>query len=222
MNGVQHPLPVACISQSNGLNDPFTGGLSSYGLVLMVAFSLLRRDHFPHSTAGPNFDPGLIQESHPDESLNPGGSPNVDVISEGQQSDEQRDAVQAHPALPYPRYQSEEEKEPGEDNGFTARPPSPGQTDSASDPPSPPKSETHETPTKKILTPWVGRQRGFWHRSSLVEEGSGERDIFSSGSRSKSSGQVGTQTLGRGRPNASSWDRCSNGVGIGVARNALV
>ena len=53
--------------QRKSLNDPYTGGLSSYGLVLMVAFALLRRDHFPPSPTGPSFaDADFIERPSPD------------------------------------------------------------------------------------------------------------------------------------------------------------
>lgn len=72
------PCPFRTLSsdcQSKGLNDPYTGGLSSYGLVLMVAFALLRRDHFPPSPSGmpsgmpsgPSFaEADFIQRKTPD------------------------------------------------------------------------------------------------------------------------------------------------------------
>ncbi len=55
------PCLVFLFRQSKGLNDPFTGGISGYGLTLMVAFALLQRDHFPPSPAGSS----LIQQSSP-------------------------------------------------------------------------------------------------------------------------------------------------------------
>lgn len=47
--------------QNKGLNDVWTGGISGYGLVLMVSFALLQRDHFPSSPAGSSF----VQQSNP-------------------------------------------------------------------------------------------------------------------------------------------------------------
>lgn len=88
--------------QNKGLNDVWTGGISGYGLVLMVAFALLQRDHFPPSPAGSSF----IQQSN----ITP---------TERQADVEQRDDT-------CPRKLSSKE---GPDRNDFAVPPSPGQAD---------------------------------------------------------------------------------------------
>lgn len=93
--------------QSKGLNDPFTGGISGYGLTLMVAFALLQRDHFPPSPAGSS----LIQQSSP-------------TPTEDQAYVEELETVR-------PRSLSSVQKR-GSDRNDSPVPPSPGQVDSLS------------------------------------------------------------------------------------------
>lgn len=151
--------------QSNGMNDPFTGGLSSYGLVLMVAFALLRRDHFPPSPSGPCVvDRDLPQQCKSDPSS---VTPRSDS-EEAQDRDECLD-TSLHPAdaSQVCRFAPEERSEV--DAYYF--PPSPGHAEGF--PPSslssPPQSEPHVAPTSRKTAASVGRQRGFWLPSSLAE-----------------------------------------------------
>lgn len=140
------PLLLTC--QSKGLNDPFTGGLSSYGIVLMVAFALLQRDHFPPSPV----EPGLVKRS------------SSDLTSTAEEPDGE------DPEAGRPRTLSSiaEARSHGDEFSF---PPSPGHTDGF--PPSP-KVNIREPPIKKKAAPSVGnRRQRFWQRSSLVETGGG-------------------------------------------------
>ncbi|CBN74279.1 conserved unknown protein [Ectocarpus siliculosus] len=167
--------------QSRGLNDPFTGGLSSYGLVLMVTFALLQRDHFPPSP-GSNF----LQRSS-------SGSAPAEDQADGAQPEASRPRT-----LPS-RCQPADVKD-------VPVPPSPGHASSF--PPSP-KAKPREAPVKKIrkrAAPSVSRQR-FWQPSSFVESRWGRTLSMASGARAANAlnEQEKTQASGGGR--ISSWDR---------------
>ncbi|CAM9912128.1 unnamed protein product, partial [Scytosiphon promiscuus] len=132
--------------QSKGLNDPFTGGLSSYGIVLMVAFALLQRDHFPPSPV----DSGLVQRA---------GS---DFTSTDETDGDQSEAGR-------PKFLSSITEATSRKDEFSV-PPSPGHTDCV--PPSP-KGSTRQRPTKKKAASSISnRRQRFWQRSSLVETAS--------------------------------------------------
>lgn len=180
--------PLAFCLQSRGLNDPFTGGLSSYGLVLMVTFALLQRDHFPPSP-GSNF----LQRSS-------SGSAPAEDQADGAQPEASRPRT-----LPS-RCQPADVKD-------VPVPPSPGHASSF--PPSP-KAKPREAPVKKIrkrAAPSVGRQR-FWQPSSFVESRSGRTVSMASGARAANAlnEQEKTQTSGGGR--ISSWDRYGYGAQV--------
>eukprot|EP00903_Cladosiphon_okamuranus_P014633 g13569.t1 len=101
------PLTIVLKSllQSKGLNDVWTGGISGYGLVLMVAFALLQRDHFPPSPSGSSF----VQQSNPTPTER-----QADVEQPEQAEDERQRALSS---------------QEGSDRNDFVIPPSPGQAD---------------------------------------------------------------------------------------------
>lgn len=173
------------LCQSKGLNDPFTGGISSYGLVLMVAFALLQRDHFPPSPAGSSFvDPGFIRPPSPDP------TPTEEQVVEQPET--------ARPRTPSSQGHAIAQEEL--DGNDFAVPPSPGHADVLTLSLS---AGTQEDPTRKKERPSTRRQR-FWQCSSLT------RDSLNSIGITRASKELhGTQTSG-GTRSRSSWDRCGH------------
>ncbi|CAM9715747.1 unnamed protein product, partial [Hapterophycus canaliculatus] len=161
--------------QSKNLNDPFTGGLSSYGIVLMVAFALLQRDHFPPSPV----DSSRAQRS---------GS---ELTATAEETDDE------HPEAGGPRNLSSIAEAKSDGDEFSV-PPSPGHTHAF--PPSP-KGNVQKPPMKKKAAPSIGnRRQRFWQRSSLVETGSG-----STGYMLATKGMEETRKSWDSRPRQQHW-----------------
>lgn len=174
----------------------------------MVAFALLRRDHFSPSPAGARFvDPDFIQRSSPHPSPNLRATAALDREPEGKASGEQQNVQ--HPTVSSPGCQPVPEKgSDGSDSYFV--PPSPGHADGSylSYLPSSPMSRVRKAPIRKGVTSMVGRQRGFWQHSSFAEGGSGRTGLFSSGTLARIRLDETDTSGGAGR-SMSYWDRCS-------------
>lgn len=181
--------------QRKALNDPFTGGLSSYGLVLMVAFALLRRDTFSTAanTTRTNTNTAVETQTRPDDrELNRGPLPS-----------------------PMGRADSPRKDECGRGCACEDAPPSPSQGHSPCSPPSLALAKQSKCFSGKagrtIGLSSLGRQRGFWQRSSLSENRSTAMAMLAAHTQKI----VGT---GEGRPSAAEgrdafnvdvfWDRC--------------
>lgn len=181
----QSPIPVissvwrSFFEQRKALNDPFTGGLSSYGLVLMVAFALLRRDTLSTTTSARANDRELD-----------GG-----------------------PLPPMGRADSPRKNDCGHGCACEDAPPSPCQGHTPCSPPSLAKQTKYfgGKAGRTIGLSSLGRQRGFWQRSSLSENRSTAMAMLAAHTHKI----VGT---GEGRPSAARgrntfnvdvfWDRC--------------
>lgn len=171
----------------------------------MIAFALLRRDHFPPPPTGARFtDQDYTTQTHPNHSPNPPAPPAIDHGAEEQGSDEQ-----LHTRSPAPAsclHVSTAEKGSGADDYLV--PPSPGQADGCSSSfPSPPQPKIQATSTTAKPTTSFGKQRGFWQISFLGEGSSSSTGTFASSARARSRlGETPTSSGGgRGSPY---WDRC--------------
>lgn len=143
----QPPFP-----QNNGLNDPFTGGLSSYGLVLMVTFSLLHRDQFSSSSEHRFDDSGFTRRDH--------SSPSPTAESAGQD----QGGVKHEVDKLVTGHQTEEVEICAPPPGAKAFLPdslSPGTPDA------PAESRSRRPRTS------IGGKRGFWQPSSLEVNANG-------------------------------------------------
>lgn len=165
------------------MNDPFTGGLSSYGLILMVAFALLRRDHFPPSPAGPCIvDRDLVKRCHSD------STPSV-LHGHGDSEETDKSSKDVDAPGAYPSYPSPPESQSAVEMFTSPAPPSPGHEEtfpSSCYILSPAKSEASIAPVNKRAVASVGRQRGFWQPSSLAEHGANSWVTGESGARRRS------------------------------------
>lgn len=142
----------------------------------MVAFALLRRDHFPPSPAGPCIvDQDFVERCHSD------STPRVPHGDSEEMNKNSKD-VDAPGTYPPPP-----ESSPTVET-FTP-PPSPGHEDSFPSSyciSSPPKSEPTIATVNKRVVASVGRQRGFWQPSSLAEHGADSWVRGGSGARWRS------------------------------------
>lgn len=174
-----YPRSSLCPCQNKGLNDVWTGGISGYGLVLMVAFALLQRDHFPPSPAGSSF----VQQSKP-----------TPTERQPQAADVEQPDNERPRELSFQRVLSSQE---GSDRNDFAVPPSPGQADKLHFPLPP---SLQRGPSRKRAGSSGGRQR-FWQRSSL----SGDRSNSTGPMLATQELKEALKSGGKGR--ASSWDR---------------
>lgn len=196
LNELRSSIPprADCSLQRDGLNDPFTGGLSSYGLVLMVAFALLRRDHFPPSPRGVCFaDPRVSHRSASNLSSDLQSTPSADDVAQDQSSDE--------------LLQCQSLAEASSDGDHFTVPPSPDHADgSTSGSLFSPK--IHGSPTRRSDMLSAGKQRGFWQRSSVLEGASdGTTGTFVDWSRAGTTKIRQPQAFAGDDGNMSCWDR---------------
>lgn len=179
------PLPVISsvwptfFKQRKALNDPFTGGLSSYGLVLMVAFALLRRDTFPTATSARANDRELDRS----------------------------------PLPPMGRADSSKNDDCGHGCACEDPPPSPCQGHAPCSPPSLAKQTKcfGSKAGRTIGLSSLGRQRGFWQRSSLSENRSTAMAMFAAHTHKIVGTDEGRPSAARGRDAFNVdvyWDRC--------------
>ncbi|CAM9492407.1 unnamed protein product [Sphacelaria rigidula] len=218
-NLVPLTLVLKSLLQNHGMNDPFTGGLSSYGLILMVAFALLRRDHFPPSPAGPCIvDRDLVKRCHSD------STPSVlHGHGDSEETDKSSKDVDAPGACP--SYPSPPESQSAVEMFTSPAPPSPGHEEtfpSSCYILSPAKSEASIAPVNKRAVASVGRQRGFWQPSSLAEHGANSWVTGESGARRRSKlDKAPMPTEGKSRM---LWDRPTqqHWVGSRTARAILM
>ena len=181
--------------------------------MLMVAFALLRRDHFPPSPSGmpsgPSFaDAEFMQRSTPDRTPSQRATPPPsDKEKEEHGGDEQPEETGPPTLSPRSRSVSDNRSDV-KDYDFSV-PPSPGHSDGF---PTPvlqfsPASKVEERSNKKALAPSVGRQRGFWQRPSLTRGGSGFTGMLARDARAGNR-TAKMQTPGADGQSMSSWDRC--------------
>lgn len=169
----------------------------------MIAFALLRRDHFPPSPAEARFvDQEYTERTHPNHNPNPPAPPAIGHGAEEFGSDEQ-----LHSQSPAPSsrlHVATTEPGPGADDYLV--PPSPGQADGCSSCfASAPEPKIQATSTRKKPTTLSGKQRGFWQCSFLGEGSSSSTGIFAGSARSRSGLNKTSRGGGRGLPY---WDRC--------------
>ena len=182
----------------------------------MVAFALLRRDHFPPSPSGipsgPSFaDADFIQRPTPDRTPSRRTAPpTLDREKEERGGDEQPDEQleETGPTTLSPRSRSVSENRPDVKDYDFSVPPSPGHSDGFPTPilQSSPASKVEQSSTKKTLAPSVGRQRGFWQRPSLARGGSGFTGMLARDARAGNR-TVKRQAAGVDGQTVSSWDR---------------
>ena len=202
---------LSVVLQKKGLNDPFTGGLSSYGLVLMVAFALLRRDTFSATAAASDkrFDDSGFDRQQPPLSPTRLGRP------DNQESD-------------------------GCGCEYQHIPPSPGHSEDSEDHSSRSLPPSTAFPIPKLRNPErgragrtvgpssLGRQRGFWRRSSFMNDRSTAMGTFAARPRHTDSHAININnrritSLGDGQPSEGHgknvfnvfWDRYVGLLGYG-------
>lgn len=185
------------------MNDPFRGGLSSYGLVLMVTFALLRQDHLQPSPAGPLVVDGDSSQRSKTDACSHGPA---DIRPSGQVTEDAHEQVDAaRPTVSSPAPRSPLEKRAVED--AYSIPPSPGQVEGYSLS-SRPNSQPRAALLRKRVSATVGKQRGFWQPSSHGDDSSSCGTCTSS-VRPRSRLDETPTAAGR-RDSTPHWDRCDD------------